>query len=486
MTPSAAPGAGRAHAPAGRDGRRGGGRAVGGRPGGAAHGCARAVRRAHRRTWRICSPPHPPCAGWRPWCCWCCAGTSRCGSPRRRRSPRSWAAIVQTPRPLPRATTPTLMSTPAALDVVAAAGAVLLVPSLLWLYTLFQREEPLRRRRWARPQTRSAPEPAQPAHRCPPASSLVIATVARQSRAGEFITVTMAALPDLAAEHGVRNEVLDRLTADYHEHATLLQMRQRQQDGTRQGLPPTADFTPSWTHYSTASTCELRDDLAHARAKRTSPRRWLATRSTPGCGSQCWTATRSVPASARRHPRRPRGRRVGLGDRTAVAAGTPGVRAAPKRAGPAGGSPAFQAKMLSSLMRRTAADSSVDDADRTGSPGRPARSVTPSPTHSTHWPAGTPASSPDSPPSSPARAPVCQPASGHGAPTRSDAPRPHLDGCRPAPCRRSRSQPLPRQWMATRMSAGTRYDRRRAVVGDRAGASRSSAPPRCVARGCDR
>jgi cytochrome bd ubiquinol oxidase subunit II len=44
----------------------------------------------------------------------------------------------------PRVTISDVQSTPAVLDatlVALAAGGVLLVPSLIWLYTLFQREE---------------------------------------------------------------------------------------------------------------------------------------------------------------------------------------------------------------------------------------------------------------------------------------------------------------------------------------------------------
>ncbi len=57
-----------------------------------------------------------------------------------------WAwATGQYPLVLPpRATVSDVQSTPAVLDatlVALAAGAVLLVPSLIWLYTLFQREE---------------------------------------------------------------------------------------------------------------------------------------------------------------------------------------------------------------------------------------------------------------------------------------------------------------------------------------------------------
>jgi Na+/H+ antiporter len=46
--------------------------------------------------------------------------------------------------------------------------------------------------------------------------------------AEEELTMTaVAALPDLAAEHGVGTEVLNRLTADYDEHLTLVRARQR-------------------------------------------------------------------------------------------------------------------------------------------------------------------------------------------------------------------------------------------------------------------
>nr|MBA2558822.1 cation:proton antiporter [Propionibacteriales bacterium] len=44
----------------------------------------------------------------------------------------------------------------------------------------------------------------------------------------EITTSAISALPDLAAEHGVSDEVLDRLTADYQEHLALVQARQRQ------------------------------------------------------------------------------------------------------------------------------------------------------------------------------------------------------------------------------------------------------------------
>lgn len=49
----------------------------------------------------------------------------------------------------------------------------------------------------------------------------------------EITTSAIAALPDLAAEHGVSEEVLNRLTADYHEHLTVVQARQRQHHGPR-------------------------------------------------------------------------------------------------------------------------------------------------------------------------------------------------------------------------------------------------------------
>lgn len=47
----------------------------------------------------------------------------------------------------------------------------------------------------------------------------------------EITTSAIAALPDLAAEHAVSDEVLNRLTADYQEHLALVQARQRQQLG---------------------------------------------------------------------------------------------------------------------------------------------------------------------------------------------------------------------------------------------------------------
>ena len=45
----------------------------------------------------------------------------------------------------------------------------------------------------------------------------------------EITAAAMAALPDLAAEHGTGEEVLKRLTADYKEHLALVQARRRQQ-----------------------------------------------------------------------------------------------------------------------------------------------------------------------------------------------------------------------------------------------------------------
>jgi CPA1 family monovalent cation:H+ antiporter len=43
----------------------------------------------------------------------------------------------------------------------------------------------------------------------------------------EITRTAIAALPDLAAEHGVSQQVLERLTADYREHLALVQERQR-------------------------------------------------------------------------------------------------------------------------------------------------------------------------------------------------------------------------------------------------------------------
>lgn len=50
----------------------------------------------------------------------------------------------------------------------------------------------------------------------------------------EITTSAIAALPALAAERGISDQVLNRLTADYREHLALAQMRQRQQVGQRQ------------------------------------------------------------------------------------------------------------------------------------------------------------------------------------------------------------------------------------------------------------
>ena len=47
----------------------------------------------------------------------------------------------------------------------------------------------------------------------------------------EITTSAIAALPDLAAEHGVSDEVLNRLAADFQEHLELVQARQRDQLG---------------------------------------------------------------------------------------------------------------------------------------------------------------------------------------------------------------------------------------------------------------
>jgi cytochrome d ubiquinol oxidase subunit II len=79
-----------------------------------------------------------------------------------------WAwAIGQYPLILPpRVTISDVQSTPAVLDatlIALAAGAVLLVPSLVWLYTLFQHEEPVP------PQPAGAPGPAPTPDLAPPA-----------------------------------------------------------------------------------------------------------------------------------------------------------------------------------------------------------------------------------------------------------------------------------------------------------------------------
>ena len=59
--------------------------------------------------------------------------------------------------------------------------------------------------------------------------------------AEQQITATaIAGLPDLAAEHGVSQETLHRLTSDYREHLALVQARQQEQTpiGTSAGPPP--------------------------------------------------------------------------------------------------------------------------------------------------------------------------------------------------------------------------------------------------------
>jgi CPA1 family monovalent cation:H+ antiporter len=59
----------------------------------------------------------------------------------------------------------------------------------------------------------------------------------------QITTAAIAALPDLAAEHGVSAETLRRLTADYHEHLALVRARQRlpPSTGTSSGAPHAAE-----------------------------------------------------------------------------------------------------------------------------------------------------------------------------------------------------------------------------------------------------
>ena len=80
----------------------------------------------------------------------------------------------------------------------------------------------------------------------------------------ELTETAVAALPDLAAEHGISDEVHDRLTRDYHEHLELVDAR------TPRGTDPLNDGAEAAVEKETTRVLEdspLRRDEEYTRLR---------------------------------------------------------------------------------------------------------------------------------------------------------------------------------------------------------------------------